>query len=205
MKVELRSQYPLTDEAIQAATGKTWDEWFTVLDERGGPAAGRRAIGDYLYSEYKVDIWWVSAINVQYEAARGVKERDGRGKGYTICATKTITAPLDRVYAAWASAAELDQWFGSDHHADVSDGGSYSNSDGDTGTYKRVRPNKDLRFTWENPAHQPSIVDVLFADKGKGKTGVQVTHDRIQTREEADGLRAGWGEALDRLKALLEE
>jgi hypothetical protein len=33
---------------------------------------------------------------------------------------------------------------------------------------------------------------------------VQVTHDRIQTREEADGLRAGWGEALDRLKAYLE-
>ena len=37
-----------------------------------------------------------------------------------------------------------------------------------------------------------------------GRTTVMVTHDRLQTREEADGLRAAWGEALDRLKKLVE-
>ena len=204
MKVELKSEHPLTDEAVRAATGKSWDEWLAVLDERGGPAQGRRAINDYLFVELKVDTWWVSAINVQYEAARGIVDKDGRPKGYNICATKTIAAPLDRVYAAWASAAELDQWFGEGNQAEVADGGRYSNADGDTGTYKRVRPNKDLRLTWENPAHHPSLVDVAFQDKGKGKTGVLVTHDRIPTREEADGLRAGWGEALTRLKAYVE-
>ena len=68
-----------------------------------------------------------------------------------------------------------------------------------------MRKNKDLRFTWENPAHTGgTIVDVAFQDKGKGKTLVTVTHDRIQTRAEADGLREGWGQALDRLKARLE-
>lgn len=37
-----------------------------------------------------------------------------------------------------------------------------------------------------------------------GKCTVMITHDRLQTRAEADGLRAAWGEALGRLKALLE-
>jgi uncharacterized protein YndB with AHSA1/START domain len=205
MRVKLESQYPETDEAAEAATGKTFEEWFRVLDERGGPAQGRRAINDYLYTECKVDAWWCPTINIRYEAARGVTEKDGRPKGYTICATKTVAAPVEQVYAAWASGKALSRWFGEGTEAEVADGGRYRCADGDQGVFKRVRPNKDLRLTWENPAVTPgSIVDVAFQDKGKGKTGVVVTHDRIQTRAEADGLRAGWGEALDRLKALLE-
>ena len=33
---------------------------------------------------------------------------------------------------------------------------------------------------------------------------MMMTHDRIQNREEADGLREGWAQALDRLKSVLE-
>ena len=50
----------------------------------------------------------------------------------------------------------------------------------------------------------PTQVDVQFQDKGKGKTGLLVNHTRIQTREEADGLRAAWAKALDQLKAVCE-
>ncbi|MDX2033617.1 MAG: SRPBCC domain-containing protein, partial [Blastocatellia bacterium] len=65
---------------------------------------------------------------------------------------------------------------------------------------------KDLRLSFENPAFSaPMQVDALFQDKGKGKTGLTVNHTRIQTRAEADGLRAAWAEALDRLKALCEK
>jgi len=205
MQVKLESQSPVNDQAAKAATGKTLKEWFEALDQRGGPAQGRRAINDWLFGECKVDPWWCSTINIEYEAARGVVEKDKRPKGYTICATKTIAAPLELVYNAWSDPKQLDKWFGAKNKADVKDGGTFSNADGDQGTYKRVRANKDLRFLWEGASYTPgSIVDVVFQDKGKGKTYVQITHDRIQTRAEADGLRAGWGEALDKLKAQLE-
>ncbi len=205
MKVRLETEHPMTEEAIRAATGKTWEEWFAVLDARGGPAQGRREINNYLYADCKIDIWWCSTLNIAYEAARGVVEKDGRPKGYTICATKTIAAPLEQVYDAWTTSQNLDRWFGAGNRADVADGGRFQNADGDAGTFKRVRANKDLRFTWEHPEHTPGgIVDVAFQDKGKGKTGIIATHDRIQTRAEADGLRAGWLGALDRLKGWLE-
>ncbi len=45
---------------------------------------------------------------------------------------------------------------------------------------------------------------VTFADKGKGKTLVTLMHNRIQNRTEADGLRAAWGAAFDKLKQMLE-
>ena len=203
MQVTLKAEHALTE--VKSATGKTWDEWFSILDKRGGIAKGRRDINNYLYAECKLDLWWCATINVEYEAARGAVEKDGRAKGYMICVTKTIAAPVDKAYEAWATAEGLNRWFSKKNKAAVADGGSYSNADGDTGVFKRVRKNKDLRFTWENPAHtSPTLVDVVFQDKGKGKTGVMIAHDRIQNREEADGLREGWGQALDRLKALLE-
>jgi len=83
---------------------------------------------------------------------------------------------------------------------------SYENKDGDKGSFLRVRENKDIRMSFENKNFSaPTQVDVQFQDKGKGKTGLLVNHTRIQTREEADGLRAAWAEALDRLKAHCEK
>jgi len=206
VKVKLEAQNSLTEESVKSATGKEWQEWFAILDKRGGIAQGRRAITNFLYAECKIDIWWCATLNVEYEAARQVVEKDGRPRGYTICATKTISATVDRAYDSWSTPEALDRWFSTKNKADVVDGGRYSNADGDAGLYKRVRKNKDLRFTWANPAHTSgSTVDVVFQDKGKGKTLVTVTHDRIQTRAEADGLREGWGQALDRLKTWLEE
>jgi uncharacterized protein YndB with AHSA1/START domain len=205
MKVNVQSDQPVTDEACKAATGKTLAEWFAILDSRGGPAQGRREINNYLFGECKVDQWWSPTIAVEYENSKGLAEKDGLKKGYFICSTKTVNAPLEKVYASWASAEGLGKWFGGGVKASVVDGGSFEDADGSKGSYKRVRENKDLRFTWEGSGVTPgSIVDVQFQDKGNGKTGLLVNHDRIQTRADADGLRNAWGEALARLKSVLE-
>jgi hypothetical protein len=92
-------------------------------------------------------------------------------------------------------------------HHDVrkKDGGRYENKDGDKGAFLRIRKNKDIRMTFENAAFStPTQVDAQFQDKGKGKTQLMVNHSRIQTRAEADGLRAAWAEALDQLKGMCE-
>lgn len=203
MKVNFQTDQPLTNEASKAATGKTLDEWYVYLDKFDGIKKGRREITNHLFGELKIDTWWTSAIAVEYERERGVKEKDGRQKGYFICSTKTINAPVEKVYAAWASADALSKWFGEGTQAKIEDGGTFSNPDGNKGEYKRVRENQDLRFTW-NGAEDESLVDVQFQDKGNGKTGLLVNHDRLQTRAEADGVRAAWAEALNRLKATLE-
>jgi len=73
------------------------------------------------------------------------------------------------------------------------------------GEFKKVRPNKAIKFTWENPKHTPgTVVEVTFQPKGNDKCVVMVAHDRIQTRAEADDLRQAWGGVLDKLKSVLE-
>lgn len=204
MKNSLKSDHPVTNEAAKAATGKTLVQWFAELDKADGLKLGRREINNRLQGQ-KIDLWWCSTIAVEFEKHHDVRKKDGLFEGYFVCATKTIAAPPADVYKAWTNDADLSKWFGSGTKAEVKDGGTFQNKDGDRGTFLRVRENKDLRMTFEgNGLSAPTQVDVQFQDKGKGKTGLLVNHTRIQTREEADGLRAAWGQALEQLKATCE-
>ena len=204
MKVELKSDHPVGEDSCKAATGKTLSEWFALIDARGGPGLGRREIGQWLYQEMKVDPWWPATINCEYEIARGQLEKDGKPKGYTICATKSIKAEPARCYDFFASAAALDRWFGTGNKIDLKDGGELSNADGNKATVKKANPGKVIRLIWEDAdLTAPTPVEIKFAPAG-AKTTVMVTIDRLQTRAEADGYRRAWGEALDRLKAVLE-
>ena len=205
MKCTLKSDYPVTNEAAKSATGKTLDQRFVELDKQDGLRQGRRANNNYLAAQ-KVDFWWCTTIAVEYERHHDLRRKDGLFEGYFVCSTKTIGAPPAEVFKAWANAGELSKWFGAGTKAEAKDGGSYENKDGDQGKFLRVRSNKDIRMTWENAAFSsPTQVDVQFQDKGKGKTGLLVNHTRIQTRAEADGLRAAWATALDQLKVLCEK
>ncbi len=151
------------------------------------------------------DAWWSTTVWVEYERAKGiVNKKDGRIEGYNICVTKTVAASVANVYSAFTMSAQLSKWFGAGVTAQAKVGGQFQDKDGNSGEFLRVRPNKELRFTWTGGNADTTQVDVAFADKGKGKTGITLTHNRIQTRAEADGLRAAWGLAFDRLKSQLE-
>ena len=77
-----------------------------------------------------LDPWWSSTLIIEYENARGVVEKDGKPKGYTICATKAVKTGADRCFAAFASAGELDRWLGAGHRVDFREGGAIANADG---------------------------------------------------------------------------
>jgi activator of Hsp90 ATPase-like protein len=185
MKYKLESEHPVTNEAAKAATGKTLDQWFKELDKADGLKLGRREINNRLY-EQKFDPWWCATIAVEYEKHHDVRKKDGLYEGYFVCATKTIAAPPAEVFRAWSNGGELSKWFGAATKAEVKDGGTYDNKDGDKGKFLRLRQNKDIRMSFENKAlSAPTQVDVQFQDKGKGKTGLLVNHTRIQTRADA--------------------
>ncbi len=196
------SPHPATDDSCKKETGKSLQEWFAVLDERGGPSVGRRDIGNFLYFECKNGEWWSPTIYTEYERARGVTDKDGRPTGYSICATKQVKAPVNDVYKAFTDAGTLDKWFGPGTKLDLRDGGSMENADGNKMDIVRVRENKDLRMIWHGS--EPSPVEAMLKGSG-GKTMITVNHTRIQDRAEADGIRAAWTEALGKLKTLLED
>ena len=205
MKVEYQPDFAVTDAECKKATGRTLKEWFKALSARGDQLQ-RRDTTQWLLGDMDKDVWWSTTVFVEYEREKGiVNKKDGRIEGYNICVTKTIGATVEEVYAAFSDPTALAKWFGTVTISAIEEGQKFRDKDGNSGEYLRVRPNKDLRFTWEGKESEATTqVDVALADKGKGKTGITLTHNRIQTRAEADGLRAAWGAAFDRLKSQLE-
>lgn len=202
MDVKLQSDFPVTDEAAKAATGKSLAEWFATLDARG-TGDGRREVIQWIYNETGrgKDVWCPTTIWVEYERSKGVvNKKGGLAEGFNICVTKTVAASVDAVYEAFTDAAKQG-WLGCNA---AIEGAAYSDKGGNCGTWLRLRPGKDVRIAWQTKGvPNGTQVDAAFAEKG-GKTGITLNHARIQTREEADGLRAAWGAAFDRLKAQLE-
>jgi uncharacterized protein YndB with AHSA1/START domain len=159
-------------------------------------------IGKHLLAQ-KVDTWWIPTITVEYETARGAVEKDGRGKGYSICSTKTVPVPVQRAFAAFSDKADLDRWFGPATKIAFDVDGAISNADGNKGRFTKITADKTIRFTWEDASvGAGSAVEVLFQPKD-GKTGLVINHTRIQSRADADAIRAGWESALNALKGLL--
>lgn len=204
MNVVLASDFPVTEESCQTCTGKTMSEWIAELEAQGAISGKRREAISYLYdgTGRGKDLWWPTTIWVEKERREGVVQKDGRAEGYNICSTKTIAAPVEAVYAAWIGEGP-SAWWGDEPKGEAD--ASISDAQGNVAKAIRVRENKDLRYQWQTGGEgDVTPIDVVFADKGKGKTGITLTHQRIQTREEADGLRRAWGEAFERLKQSLE-
>jgi uncharacterized protein YndB with AHSA1/START domain len=204
VKVERRADHAVSESSCKAATGRTLGEWHAQIDSRGGLELGRRELGNWLVGELKLDPWWSSTIAHEYELARGAVEKDGKPRGYTICATKSVKADAARCHEAFASKGALDSWFGPAHDVRIADGGHWRNGDGNAATVRKVNPGKSIRLLWEDSGLTiPTPVEIKFAPAG-ARTTVMVTIERLQTRAEADGYRRAWGEALDRLKEILE-
>ena len=199
MKVEMKPEFEVSEASCKECTGKSLTEWSKKLDT-ASPANRREAV-QYLYGEMKKDPWWPTTIWVEHEKRKSVVQKDGRAEGYNICVTKSVAAPVSKVYEAF-TGNRLADWLGQGASFQID--GRLTDGDGNGGEVQRARPEKDIRVSW-NTSGSPdkSQVDVMFVEKD-GKTGITLNHGRIQSRAEADGLRRAWGDALTKLKSLLE-
>ena len=57
---------PYSDAVILANTGKTWDEWFAVLDGWGAVERPHTEIARWVNQEHGVDGWWAQGVTVAY-------------------------------------------------------------------------------------------------------------------------------------------
>ncbi len=205
MQVINKPDFVINDANCKEATGKTIAEWFAELDAFGGIKQGRRPSLTHIVSMTSMrEMSWATSLYVEYEKHHGIVKKDGLAEGYSICVTKTISAPVEKTYAIWADSKAFAQMFGDGGTQNLSEGGEISCNAGCKATFTRIRPNKDLRFTWHHPGcTAPMTVDVMFQD-AKGKTLMNVMTSRIQTKDEADGLRNAWAEFLNKLKSLAE-
>lgn len=201
MQVDYTPDFPVSSEACLAATGKSFVDWFAVI-EAAGLADKRRDAIHLIYDQTNrgKDVWWPTTIWVEFERSKGIVKKDGRAEGFNICCTKSFKQTPQDLFPYFASEAAFAGWVPGWAGA-IAEGSAFTCGSA-KGTVGRIRPAKDIRMEWISPGFGPTEIEIQF-NLVAGKTTINFYHKRIDSRAEADGLRRAWGAALDRLKALV--
>jgi uncharacterized protein YndB with AHSA1/START domain len=133
---------------------------------------------------------------------------------------RRLNAAPEKVYAAWAAAEKLVQWFGPAQvkpgsvkaEMDVRVGGryriSFEHDNGQYsevgGVYREVVPNQRLVFSWawHSTPERESLVTVQLKPDGAG-TLLTFQHEQFFDQAARDNHERGWTEFLGKLENFL--
>ena len=173
----------MSDDSVRAKTGKTWKQWTRELDDLGGTSMEHRAIADHVHENFDVSGWWAQTVTVGYERIRGLREvGQRRGGGYDVNKSKTIAAPVDTLFDAFATDEVRVRWL-PDVEIEI----------------RKATRGKSMRITWEDG----TPVEAYFTAKGDAKSAVSIQHRKQRTKEDAERLKSYWAERLGALADVL--
>lgn len=175
----------MSDEAVKAKTGKTWKQWFTILDKAGAKKMSHQEIVKYLKTEQEVGPWWQQMVTVTYEQARGLRKQHERPDGYQISVSRTVNVPIAKLYKAFANDKARNAWLAEDGLA-----------------VRKATTNKSMRVTWNDVK---TTLEINFVPKGDDKSVVVLQHSKLPNAKAAATMKTYWGKALDRLRDTLTE
>ena len=175
----------MSDAAVQAKTGKTWPEWFAILDQAGAKQLTHQEIVKYLNTKHGVGPWWQQMVTVSYERARGLRDLHQKPGGYEISVSRTINVPISMLYHAFANDKARNAWLPEQGLA-----------------VRKAAANKSLRVTWNDVK---TSLEISFLPKGDNKSQVVVQHSKLPNARASTTMKTYWRKALDRLRASLEK
>jgi Domain of unknown function (DUF4287) len=179
------AKLPYSAEAIRANTGRSWDEWFALLDAWGGAERPHPEIARWLVEEHGVPGWWAQGVTVGYERARGLRAPGQRRGGlFEVNASKTVAVPVERLYQAFTDPDLRERWL-----------------PGAAVEIRRAEPAKSVRAAWDDGSTR---LVVWFTARGESKSQAALVHERVPDAGTADKLKRFWRERMADLKRLLE-
>jgi uncharacterized protein YndB with AHSA1/START domain len=175
----------MSDDAVKAKTGKTWKQWFAILDKAGAHKMNHQEIVKYLSTKQGVGPWWQQMVTVTYEQARGLRERHQKPEGYQVSVSRIIKTPLAKLFKSVANEKARKAW--------LPENGL---------TIRKATPNKSIRITWNDGK---SSLEINFYSKGNDKSQVVIQHSKLPDAKASAKMKDYWSKALDRMRASLEK
>src|SRR5262245_12475959 len=173
----------MSDDAVSAKTGRTWDEWFTILDKAGAKKMTHQEIVTLLNHKHDVGPWWCQMVTVNYEQQRGLRQNYEKPDGFQISVSRTIDTSLARLFKAFNDDTIRHDWLGEDGLV-----------------VRKATNNKSMRVTWKD---KKTSLEINFYPKAT-KSQVVVQHSKLANASAATRMKGYWGKALDRLQDRLE-
>jgi uncharacterized protein YndB with AHSA1/START domain len=185
----------MPSERVSETTGRTWDEWFELLDRAGAAELSHKEIVGHLTREHpEVSPWWRQTITVEYERARGKRVLGQTADaGFQVGVRRTIDAALDEAWELVTENPEL--WLGDDPRITFEKGARYAR-----GEVRVVKPGDRIRMTWQPDGWEaPATLQVTFLESKPGRTSIGFHLEKLPDSAAREEMRERFRTALDRL------
>ena len=63
----------ISDEKVREKTGKSWKEWFKIIDGLEIGTNGHRHVAMTMFNKFKLNAWWSQAVTIRYEWDHGLR------------------------------------------------------------------------------------------------------------------------------------
>jgi len=172
----------MSDLAVIAKTGRTWSQWFRLLDRAGAARMEHKAIVKLLGARHDIGPWWRQMVVVEYERSRGLRVRNQTALGWSVSVSRTIGTRISALYAATSELRQRRKWF-------------------PKGTIKisSRTENKYFRGAWKGEAR----LEINFYERPEGRAQIVVQVNRLSGPDQIRRERVAWRKALARLEDLL--
>lgn len=173
---------PCSDEAVQAKTGRSWDQWTELLDERHGADLNHKALAELVESLHDAGFWWSQTVAIGYEQLKGKRQANQKSDGsFAASASKTIGASAMDVHKAFTDEDQRNHWL-----------------DGPITVRSATAP-KSARLVWPDG----SVAAVWIVSKAESKAAVSIDHGPLGDQQAVKEIKTYWKAALERLSKLL--
>lgn len=176
------SDTKISNDAVEKATGKTWKEWFSILDDDHSTSKSHKEIAAWLGEHFDISGWWCQMITVQYERDRGIRKVYEKADGFETGKSKTYHSPVDKVFEAWIKPEARKQWLESPEFE-----------------IRTFTENKSIRITWPVQTN----VEVYFTVKGEEKTQISIQHNKLPKQSDVKERKGYWQKQINRLADFL--
>lgn len=173
----------ISAEAVRTKTGKSWDDWFALLDAVPADRMSHKEIVAHLKQFPELSAWWRQSVAVAYEQARGMRAPHQAPDGYQVSAARTIGVPVAKLFQAWQDEGLREAWLPENPLK-----------------IRTSTPSKSLRITWRNGTH----ISVTLYPRGDARSQVSLQHTKLPDADAVTSYKAFWSNALTRLKNHLE-
>lgn len=171
------AQAQYSDEAIAAATGRTWPEWRKLLDGLGAAELTHKDIAARLHRDHGVPGWWSQMLTVEYERAIGRRVVGQTCAGdFSASASRTLPGDKDAALNAWRNVVAGTKAF---------DGVAIAGAPRESSTEK-------WRY-WRADMADGSKLGIVISDKPGGKALLAVNHDKLADADAVARWKGFWG------------
>jgi len=170
----------IDDETVKAKTGRSWHEWFDILEKASADKLNHQEIVSFLSRRHDLNDWWSQMVANVYEQHARIHEQYERAEGYEISVSKTFQVDVKIIYDAWFTEEKRRRWL----------------QESPLKITASTR-NKSIRAQWANGQSKLSID---FYSKGENRSQVIVQHMKLPSLKDAEDMQTFWKEKLNTLE-----